>query len=157
VLLGVTGIGCGAAHPPLEAGAETPEALARAVLDALAARDLERLEALALSEAEFRDRVWPELPASRPERNIPLEYAWKDLAQKSRASLSGILAAYGGRQFVLESVGFLGSSSEYSTFNVSRKAELIVRTSSGAEERIRVFGSMIRADGRVKVFSFVVD
>jgi hypothetical protein len=157
VLLGVTGIGCGAAHPPLQAGAETPEALARAVLDAIAARDQGRLEALALSEAEFRQRVWPELPASRPERNIPVEFAWKDLAQKSRASLSGILAEHGGQRFALESVGFLGSTSEYSSFDVSRKAELVVRTTSGSERRIRVFGSMIRADGRVKVFSFVVD
>jgi hypothetical protein len=41
---------------------------------------------------------------------------------------------------------------------VSRKTELVVADASGAERRIRVFGSVLHGeDGRVKVFSYVVD
>ena len=37
------------------------------------ASDRRRAQALALTEEEFRDHVWPELPTSRPERNVPFE------------------------------------------------------------------------------------
>ena len=51
-------------------------------------RDRARLDALALSEQEFRDHVWPDLPAARPERNLPFSYVWGDLHQKSNISLA---------------------------------------------------------------------
>jgi hypothetical protein len=47
--------------------------LAREVLAALVLRDAGRLRALPLSEGEVRKHVWPELPASRPERNVPFD------------------------------------------------------------------------------------
>ena len=135
----------------------SPEALAHAVLDALAARDKARLLSLALSEEEFRSRVWLELPASRPERNLTADYVWKDLKAKSDGGLRGVLATLGGRRFELRRVESTGESTEYATFSVSRKTELLVADSTGAEQRIKAFGSIVRADGRVKLFSYVVD
>jgi hypothetical protein len=148
---------CQAPPAPLSQTLESPDALARAVLDALAAGDRARLGSLALTEAEFRARVWPELPASRPERNLTADYVWNDLRQKSDASLQGTFAALAGRAFALRRVQSSGETTDYATFSVSRKTELVVTDSTGAEQRIRVFGSIIRADGRVKVFSYVVD
>lgn len=55
---------------PLSNTFATPEALAQAVLTGLASEDVAGLKALALSEQEFKDHVWPELDTSRPERNV---------------------------------------------------------------------------------------
>lgn len=149
--------GCRPAPSPLASAHESPEALAREVLSALATRDRTRLESLALSEAEFRARVWPELPASRPERNLTADYVWTDLEQKSRASLQTTLARLGGRHLELRRVEFRGETTDYETFSVSRDAELVVADADGVEQRVRVFGSVLHDGDRVKIFSYVVD
>ena len=141
----------------LTAAFDSPEALARAVLESVARRDRAALERLALSEAEFRGVIWPELPAARPERNLPPDYVWRDLRQKSQASLSEVLARYGGRRYTLERIAFRSGSSRYRSFEVNRDTELVVRDESGAVERIRLFGSLLERAGRHKVFSFVID
>ena len=149
--------GCHSRSAPMAGTLPSPEALAAAVLEAIAANDDARLRELALTEAEFRARIWPELPASRPERNLTADYVWNDLAQKSEASRRSILARLGGTRLGLRSMAFTGETTDYKTFSVSRKAELVVADEDGAEQRIRVFGSLLRADGGVKVFSYVVD
>lgn len=126
------------------------------MLDALAVRDRARLERLALTEEEFREHVWPELPAARPERNLPVSYVWGDLHQKSQLSLSSILKQRGGQRFDLERVTFMGVS-HYPSYRVHRKTTLQVRDASGTQVPLRVCGSMIEKDGAWKVFSYVVD
>src|SRR5687768_11319639 len=81
--------------PPLANASASPEGLASVVLDALSHGDRARLDALALSEQEFRDHVWPGLPAARPERNLPFSYVWGDLRQKSNIRLADTLRNYG--------------------------------------------------------------
>lgn len=130
---------------------------AEAFLDALAASDAERLRATALTREEFADVVWPELPSSRPDRNLPLDYAWRDLNQKSTNSLSRVYHRWGGRRFALERVEFLGETTEYVTFEVHREARLILTDEGGERLRLRLFGSMIERGGRWKLFSFVND
>lgn len=149
--------GCRPSSSPISGTHESADALAREVLSALASRDRARLESLALSEAEFRARVWPELPASRPERNLTADYVWQDLDQKSRASLQATLARLGGRRLDLKRVEFRGETTEYRTFSVSREAELVVADADGVEQRVRVFGSVLHDGDRVKIFSYVVD
>lgn len=131
--------------------------MARAVLDGFAAGDADRLRRLALSEREFRERVWPELPASRPERNLPFSYAWGDLKQKSDGSLSTLLARYRGHRLELVGVRF-GAATAYKSFVVHRDTVLTVKEpAAGSSEDVRVCGSLIEHDGRWKVFSYVVD
>lgn len=132
------------------------ESLATAVLDALAMGERGRLEALALSEREFRDHVWPELPAANPERNLPFSYVWGDLHQKSQAELSSTLKEHAGRRYTLERVTFAGQT-EYRSYRVRRDATFHVRDASGTQMALRVCGSMIEKDGEWKVFSYVVD
>jgi type IV secretory pathway VirD2 relaxase len=131
--------------------------LATAVLDALERRDRATLASLALTEQEFGTRVWPELPAARPERNLPLSFVWADLSQKSQSSLAELLAQHGGRRYSLVSVGFAGETTKYTTFAVHRKSELTLKTAEGTELQLRLFGSVIEVDGTFKVFSYVVD
>lgn len=147
--------GCGA--PPLHRAQETTDRLAQTVLDAFAGRDEAALRALALDEREFREQVWPELAASRAERNLPFGYVWTDLRTKSDASLAGLFEEFGGRSYELERVMFTGGTTQYGTFLVHRKAALLVREGDGTRHVIRLFGSVIEKGRRFKVFSFVVD
>ena len=142
---------------PLSNTFESPEALARAVLDALAVRDLARLNSLALSEAEYRDHVWPELPVSRPERNVPFEYAWGQMKQHSEGSLGQIVARYGGMPLRFVRTQFTGETTDYATFSVRRESEIVATDANGRDLVLKLYGSAMVKDGRYKLFSFVVD
>ena len=142
---------------PLANTFESPEALARGVLDALAARDLQRLNSLALSEAEFKAHVWPELDTSRPERNVPFEYAWGQMKQRSDGSLTGTLGRYGGRNLRFVQTRFTGESTKYQTFTVMRESVIVAADETGRELILRLYGSAMVKDGRYKLYSFVVD
>lgn len=136
---------------------ESPEAVARAVVKGLSERNLEGLRALALTRDEFKVLVWPKLPASRPERNLPMDYVWDELAAKSDASLRARLAGWQDRGFTLVSLEFKGTVTDHSTYIVHRETVLTLRDRDGREEAGRLFGSIIQQGSRFKVFSYVVD
>jgi hypothetical protein len=142
---------------PLSNTFESPESLARAVLTALASRDLDRLRSLPLSEQEFRDHVWPELPASRPERNVPFDYAWGQMKQRSDGSLDQTVSRYGGRPLTLVRTSFTGETTPYQSFSVMRESEVIATDDTGRQLVLRLYGSAMLKDGRYKMFSYVVD
>jgi hypothetical protein len=148
-------VGCSRV-PPLTNTRDSSEALAGDVLDAFAGRDRAALDRLVLSEQEFRDHVWPDLPAARPERNLPFSYVWGDLHQKSDLYLARTLREIGGRRYTLRHVTFAGKT-EYGSYRVHRKATLHVRDAAGVESELRVCGSIIEKSGAWKVFSYVVD
>lgn len=159
VFLTVVGLCAGAAcssMPPLANAFDSSEALASAVLDALARNDRPRLDALALTEQEFRDHAWPDLPAARPERNLPFSYVWGDLHQKSNLSLARALQHYGNKRYTLTRVRFSGTTS-YARYVVHGDATFEVTDTTGTPTSLRVCGSFIEKDGVWKVFSYVVD
>jgi hypothetical protein len=137
--------------------AGSPVELASAVVDALGAKDEGALRRVALTEEEFRRLVWPKLPASRPERNVPLDYAWSDLSTKSDLNLRARLAAWEDRGFRVVSIDFTGATTDYGAFVVRRDSLIRLRDRSGVETTGRLFGSVIEQHGRYKVFSYVVD
>ena len=147
--------GCG--RRALDHAQPSADALAREVLNALASRNETRLRELALTEQEFEARVWPSLPAARSERNLPWSYVWMDLRQKSDATLRRTLSEHGGRRYQLQSVKFAGAPAAYGDYQVCRDAVLVVRDPSLEIAELRVFGSMIFADGGWKVFSYIAD
>jgi hypothetical protein len=142
---------------PLANTFESAEALARTVLAALSDKDLPRLRALALSEAEFREVVWPELETSRPERNVPFDYAWGQMKQRSDGSLQGTFGRYSGRPLTLVRVRFTGETTQYKSFVVMRESEVIAADDTGRELVLHLYGSALVKDGRHKLFSYVVD
>jgi hypothetical protein len=142
---------------PLAGTAESPEALAVAVVDAMRAGDLAGLRALAVTEEEFRAHVWPELPAARPERNVPFDFVWDRLEQTSHAHLHQTLAALGELPLELRRVEFAGETSVYGDVVVHRSTQLVVNRPDGRERVVRLFGSTIEQNGRYKVFSYVVN
>jgi hypothetical protein len=141
----------------LRGTAESPEALAIQVIEAYRAGNRQALDALALTREEFRAHVWPELPISRPEVNLPFDVAWGQLAQKSALYQGQLSRGLEGHDWTLVRVAFAGEATEYDGVTVHRDTELLVRNGAGEERTIRLFGSTIEQDGRYKVFSFVVD
>lgn len=148
---------CSCAPSPLPSSQDSPESLARAVLEAISARDQAALHALALNREEFIEHVWPELPAARPERNLSSSFVWGDLNQKSNLSLRDTLAAHGGRRYDFIAIRFLGETTEYPSYRVHRESELTVKDADGREQHLRAFGSVLEKGGRYKVFSYVID
>ena len=142
--------------PPLQNTRGSAMDLAADVMRAFERRDAAALDVLALSETEFRDHVWPSLPAARPERNLPFSYVWGDLRQKSRIRRAATLADHGGERYELLGVSFDGRT-DYDGYRVHRAARFRVRDMAGMERELRVIGSMIEKDGAWKVFSYVVD
>jgi len=153
---GVIATACGS-PPPLAHASPSAEGLAVAVLQALEARDADALERLALSEGEFREHVWPSLPAARPERNLPFGYVWGDLHQKSRQGLAALLAGHGGAHYRFVRLCALEGTTQYDQFVVHRAMEVTVEDGVGNQIPLRLFGSMLEKDGTYKVFSFVIN
>ena len=108
-----------------------------------------------MSETEFRDHVWPQLPAARQERNLPFSYVWGELHQKSTQSLTGLMSREGGKRYQLNEVRF-SAVTNYQTYRVHREATFRVRDASGMERDLRACGSMLEEDGAWKVFSYVI-
>jgi hypothetical protein len=159
VLLGALVVGAAfvspnASPPALEHTYESPRALAEEVLGRFRDADRSGLAELALSESEFKERVWPQMPAAG---NVPVDYVWSDLSAKSHRGLSRSLARHGGRQFELLDIRFTKGTTAYQTFVVHRSAQLLVRDQQGREGALDVMGSVIEEAGRYKLFSFVVD
>ncbi len=134
---------------------ESPARLAEAVLLAVQARDRESLRALPLSEREFREEVWPEMPAAG---RVPAGLAWEDLRQKGENNLRRVLAELAGRRLALEQLSFVGGSTPYRTFVVHRKPRLRLRDlDSGEQIELALFGSILEHERRYKLFSWVVN
>ena len=152
----VLSVAC-AGPSPIANARRTTRDLAQAVLEEFERRDVIALRTLALTEQEFREHIWPALPASRPERNLPFSYVWGDLSQKSDQSLAESLARYGGQRFELLRVEYRGETTRYASYVVHRDTVLVVCDRDGAEQQLRLYGSTLETDGTFKVFSYVVD
>jgi hypothetical protein len=157
VLVGSGSSACRQSRLLLDHAVESPEAVARAVLRALNTSDRSALETLSLTEHEFRKVVWPKLPASRPGRNIPWDYVWKDLHGKSVMQMQARLHEWQRDDATIVRVEFAGETTDYDTHRVKRKSVVVLKTAAGQEIRQRWFGSIIEQGGRYKVFSYVVD
>jgi hypothetical protein len=140
---------------PLANTISSPEQLAAMVIEAMRAGDLDRLRALALTRDEFLSYVWPYLPVSRPEVNMPFDFAWNLLQQKSEGFLRQTIANVEDVP-QLRRVEFVGETTDYGDVTVHRESELVVIDDNGEDRRIRLLGSMIEQDGQWKVFSYVV-
>jgi hypothetical protein len=141
----------------LEPTFDSPEALARAFLRALEREDGAALNTFALTEEQFRHYVWPQLPSSRPERNVSFEFGWGDLHQKSHNALLHTFSKYKGFPFEFLEIRFEDGVTDYETYLVHRDAQVKVRRSDGAEVWLDLFGSVMEHNGRYKLFSYVTD
>ena len=78
----------------------------------------------------------------------------EELVERTPGARAAVLADWEGEAVVAYPSG---DETDYGTFNVSRETRLFVHDSEGQEHTLRLFGSIIRQNGRSKVFSYIVD
>lgn len=157
--LGVILAACGSSSQamPFAHAFPTKEAAATAVTEAIWQRNVPLLESIAVTEPEFRRNVWPRLPASQPDVNMPADYLWNDTHTKSLGDLAQALAEYGGQRLNVQEVAFGGAPTDYGAFAVHPKTQLRVNDETGTVKDVRLFGSMIETPDGWKIYSYIVD
>ena len=160
LVLAVGFAACGRTEAPPEPYTSlfpTKEAAAQAVVDALAAGDVARLEDLAITAVEFRKNVWPELPAGRPDVGMPVEYVWADTNTKSRGQLAENVREYRGKRATVQTLRFAGGTDDYGPFRVHKETHVVLRDEADTVRDARLFGSMLESRAGWKVFSYIID
>lgn len=146
--------------PPRKAGRlssafHSDRALAETALLALKERDADLLASLRVTEREYREVLFPEFPASKPPRTIPVDFHWFHLDARSRAGIEDALGELGGEDFELIEVVATRGVDQYATFKIHNKVELKVRRKrDGQVAQIKVFGSVVEVDGEFKILGF---
>lgn len=140
----------------LEPTFATVDELVAATVAALEARDLDRLRQLAVTREEFRDLVWPGLDASRPGRNLTWEFVWSQHEMRHERGLRRALDEVGGRRLDVRGISFQGVT-EHGAYRLHRSSALQVAAADGSVATVRVFASVIEAEGRFKIYSFITD
>lgn len=136
-------------------GSSLPE-VGQRVLEGLAAGDHALLAALRLSRDEYMDVVWPELPASDPELNVPIEYVWADIEARNRSALVRLAPQFEGLAAELEDVACIGEVEEFKTFRVHTDCWVTIATPSG-HRRVQLFKDVLERGAGFKLFRYYDD
>jgi hypothetical protein len=140
-------------RPPLSAATDSIERLARRFLETLAEGDRRKIKAMALTHDEFVARIYPGLPASRPGSNLSAEFLWRQTLLRNLAGLQKTMG-YAGRRLQFVSIRLADGLQEYDGFRMHRDVRLTVRDSDGKEFEVKLFGSILEAGGKFKIYSF---
>lgn len=147
--------GCRPADPPLDHARPSPEALARAALDAIESRDEDALADLMITREEYEDRLWPVLP---DRSQMPFDFAWSITAPRSRKARRAAISEYGGVPLELERVELGVDVERYASFTLYRRSRLWVRrTDTGAIGVLPLMDTLVAMDGGWKFMNFIDD
>jgi hypothetical protein len=157
---GCTGAGMASEADPDAAlrfpgSAPTLDALGGAVLAALTVGDRAALEGFRLTETEHNEVVWPELPASAPELNYPVDYAWQNIENRNRRGVDRLLPLFGGREPGFRSVECRGPTETFDSFEVATDCWVVFGLAS--EPRLleaRLFKDVLVRGGGYKIFRY---
>jgi len=134
--------------------ASSLEELASEVLDGLTSADTSRLESLRLTEAEHNERVYPELPAARPENNHPAELAWLNIQTRNRVGRTRLLGAFGGRELALTGVECRGETPRFKSFVVHTDCWVDLTVEGEPHPPVQFFKDVLDRDGELKIFRY---
>ena len=138
-----------------EGSAPSMEVLGRQVLEALTRGDTAALERVRLTELQHNEAVWPELPASAPEVNFPVDYAWTNIQNRNRRALSRTLPAYAQRTLIYDAVECRGETEPFRTFEVHTDCWIVF--TSGEDPRrweVQAFKDVLSRGGGYKIFRY---
>jgi hypothetical protein len=131
----------------------SPEAMARAVVEAVREEDRAALESFLVTAAEHRELLWESLPERRA---MPFGYARSLNERNTRKAIARVLERYGGMSLELVSLRFAGEPETYESFTLHRGAEVAVRDrESGEEGTIPVLDVVVEMDGGWKPMHYV--
>lgn len=136
-----------------EGSAPTLELLGEAVLDGLARGDTLSLEGYRLTEREHNDVVWPELPASAPEVNFPVDFAWQNIEGRNLRALRRVLPVYADRELTFRAVECRGRTQRFQTFEVLTDC-WVSFDAEGEPYEAQLFKDVLSRGGGLKVFRY---
>jgi len=127
-------------------------------LSAVEANDDHAVEALRVTEAEYRDiilpgSVEPGQPAQRY-RDQESEYFWGVLNGKSLYSRAIMMHAYGGKNFKLQKFDFRKGVRNWAGYKAYEKLELTLKAEDGQVIQLPT-GSIAEVGGQFKFVSFI--
>lgn len=128
--------------------------LATTVLVGLAAADTLGLEAVRLTEVEHNEMVWPELPASAPEVNYPVDLAWKNIRTRNRAALSDLFGVYENRKLRFVDAECRGPSEAFESFVVHTDCWVTLERDGDPMPPQQIFKDVLDWDGELKIFRY---
>jgi hypothetical protein len=133
------------------------ENLGQKMLEALYRKDIKSLDALAITEEEYRMYLWPHSPVyGIKEWQDHYDFVWKQHQTRSTYSLRQTLSKYGGKKFSLVRVLFSGETTDHSIYHAHRDTRLIVINDEGKEMELKLFGSIMEMDGQFKIISYKI-
>ncbi|MDX1576846.1 MAG: hypothetical protein R3266_00105 [Gemmatimonadota bacterium] len=138
----------------LPGSASSLEELASTVLAGLASADTSSLEAVRLTETEHNEMVWPELPASAPGVNFPVDFAWANISLRHRAALSELLPAYRDRELEPIDVECRGATQSFESFAVHTDCWVTLERDGELLPPQQLFKDVLDWDGEYKIFRY---
>ncbi|WP_419949935.1 hypothetical protein [Candidatus Palauibacter sp.] len=128
--------------------------LATTVLVGLAAADTLGLESVRLTEVEHNELVWPELPASAPEVNYPVDLAWKNIRTRNRAALSDLFGVYEERELRFVDAECRGPTEAFASFVVHTDCWVTLERDGQLVPPQQIFKDVLDWDGELKIFRY---
>jgi len=138
----------------LEGAVASLEQLAFETLEGIGANDRDRLERLRLTEYQHNQLVWPQLPASRPEANYPVDFAWTNIELRNRRALGRILWDFGGHELALLGVECRAAPERFASFRVLKDCWVSFTLDRREAAPQQFFRYVLDWDGQYKVFRF---
>jgi len=137
---------------PLSNSYRSPEALAGAVLDALAQEDHDGLLALMVTSEEHESLLWNQLPESN---HLTFEYARLLNERNSGKAITEAISNFGGNSFELVSIEFGEEVEQYEGFTLHFGAVLTVRrVSDGVEGTLPILDVVLEYGGHWKLMNY---
>lgn len=131
---------------------ESPEAVARAVLEAIEERSERRLRRLLVTREEHRELLWPHLP----ERStLPFGYVRELNTRDTQEGIDAALRKWAGAELELLRVEFTREPERYEDFTLHEGARVWVRRASDGERGyIDTLDVLVEWNGRWKPFNY---
>lgn len=130
------------------------EQLAFVALSGLASADTARLQGIVLTELEHNELVWPELPASAPEVNFPVDFAWSNIQLRNRRAIGRLVARYNGHRLSLHDVACHEEPEVFSRFRVLKDCRVTFVVDGTIRETRQIFRYVLDWGGQFKIFRY---
>jgi hypothetical protein len=149
--------GLGPAPAALDGGAVSREALVRAYVRAVEARDTAALRRMVLSRAEFAFLYFPESPLARRPYEVPPGLLWFQITEGSNKGIVRALRRLGGRPLGYGGHACEGAPKREGPNRLWERCRVRVVRAPGDTAALRLFGSVLERGGRYKFVGYAND
>lgn len=141
----------------LEGAVGSLQQLAFETLEGLSSRDTARLERIRLTEYEHNELVWPELPASAPEVNYPVDLAWQNISIRNLRARERLFWKYAEHRLMLHDVDCREEPETFPSFTVHKDCWVQFSVEGGQPVWQQFFRYALDWQGQYKIFRYYDD